>query len=179
MPAQGTRRSRTSSPRVTVTLEPIDEAGIEDLLSTAMSDAEPAEVMPPVDGPPGWNPVSVRAFREFYAGLAGGLDGPARTAAYVVRSDGAVAGMIRMSRRDGEGVVEAGMWLGRSYRGRGIGSAALRALQTQARAAGAHTIVAETTPTNAAAMAVLRRAGARLRTEPDAVHALISLPADA
>ncbi len=162
-----------------MTLEPIDEASIEELLMLAIEDAEPAEVMPPVDGPSGWSPVTARAFRKFYAGLMGGLDGSARTAAYAVRADGAVVGMIRMSRRETEGVVEAGMWLGRSHRGHGIGIAALRALQAQARAAGARTIVAETTPANAAAVAVLRRAGAQLTPEPDAVHARISLPADA
>lgn len=161
----------------TVRLEPVDEANLESLLSVAAAEAEPADVMPPVDAPAGWSLARREAFRDFHRASFGGLNGPTRTLMFAVCAGGEVVGMIRMTRRDAPGVVETGMWLGRSARGQGLGAAALRELLNAAAAAGMHSVVAETTPDNLGAVAVLRNCGAKLREDDDRVYAEISLDA--
>lgn len=54
------------------------------------------------------------------------------------------------------------MWLGRSFRGRGIGREALRLVRAVAVGTGATVLQAETTAGNTAAQALLRSAGAEL-----------------
>ncbi|TDB71690.1 GNAT family N-acetyltransferase, partial [Micromonospora sp. KC721] len=100
-----------------VRLEPVDERNLEPLLSVAVAEAEPEDVMPPVDAPAGWSAARRDAFRDYYRASFAGLDGPTRTRMYAVVVGGEVVGMIRMRRCDEPGVVETGMWLGRSARG--------------------------------------------------------------
>ncbi len=161
----------------TVRLEPVDEANLESLLSVAAAEAEPSDVMPPVDAPAGWSLARREAFRDFHRASFGGLNGPTRTLMFAVCAGGEVVGMIRMTRCDAPGVVETGMWLGRSARGQGLGAAALRELLNAAAAAGMHSVVAETTPDNLGAVAVLRTCGAKLREDDHKVYAEISLDA--
>ncbi len=161
----------------TVRLEPVDERNLEPLLSVAVAEAEPDDVMPPVDAPAGWSHARREAFRDYYRTGMAGLDGPTHTAMYAVLVGGEVLGMIRMTRRAEPGTVETGIWLGRSARGQGVGAVALRELLDLAAAAGMHTVVAETTPDNSGAVSVLRRCGAKLIEDGDAVRAEISLDA--
>jgi RimJ/RimL family protein N-acetyltransferase len=81
--------------------------------------------------------------------------------------------MIRMARGDEPDTVETGMWLGQSARGQGVGVAALRALLAEAARVGARVVVAETTPSNAEALGVLRKCGAVLREMDGVVRAEI------
>ncbi|SCF35813.1 GNAT family N-acetyltransferase [Micromonospora mirobrigensis] len=158
-----------------VRLEPVDEQNLEPLLSVAVAEAEPADVMPPVEAPAGWSQARRDAFRDFHRASFGGLDGPTRTLMFAVVAGGEVVGMVRMARCDTPGVVETGMWLGRSARGQGLGAAALRELLNRAAAAGMRTVVAETTPDNAGAVSVLRKCGAKLRDEGGKLHAEMCL----
>ena len=41
---------------IKVALSPLDEPALARLLDAAMLGADPLEVMPPADGPPGWTP---------------------------------------------------------------------------------------------------------------------------
>ena len=163
-------------------LRRIDDEVLELLLAVAVADADPGEVMPQVDGAVGWSPVTVAAFREFHRARYGGFGGPHRTVMYAVTAGDAVVGMIRMSRSGGPATVETGVWLGRSARGRGIGTAALRALAAEAAEAGAETIVANTTAANEPALRMLRGCGALLAPHEesgdrvDAVLAIRDLP---
>jgi hypothetical protein len=75
---------------VTVLLRLIDDEILERLLDVAVTEAEPIEVMPPVDGPGTWTEPRVAAFRAFHRARYGGLDGPHRTAMFAVVADGAV-----------------------------------------------------------------------------------------
>ncbi|KOX09453.1 GCN5 family acetyltransferase [Micromonospora sp. NRRL B-16802] len=158
-----------------VRLEPVDERNLESLLSVAAAEAEPHDVMPPVEAPAGWSLARREAFRNYHRGSFGGLDGPTGSQMYAVTVGGEVLGMIRMTRCDEPGTVEAGMWLGRSARGQGIGAAALRGLLIAAAGAGMRNVVAETTPDNAGAIAVLQKCGATLREAGGKVHAEICL----
>lgn len=158
-----------------VRLEPVDERNLEPLLSVAAAEAEPGDVMPPVEAPAGWSLARRDAFREFHRAHFGGFDGETGTAMYAILLGGEVVGMIRMARRPEPGTVETGMWLGRSARGQGVGAAALRELLNVAAAHGMRTVVAETTVDNAGALSVLTRCGARIRKDGDAVHAEICL----
>lgn len=159
-----------------VRLVPVDEGNLEALLSVAVAEAEPDEVMPPVTAPPGWSEARREGFRTFHRQHFAGLDGPDRTVMYAILIGGDVLGMIRMARRDEPGTVETGMWLGRSARGLGLAAAALRALLVEAAGVGADRVVAETAAGNQPALAVLRRCGARLTPgSGDAVRAEIAL----
>ncbi|GIJ75655.1 Protein N-acetyltransferase, RimJ/RimL family [Micromonospora phaseoli] len=158
-----------------VRLEPVDEQNLEPLLSVAVAEAEPADVMPPVAAPAGWSHARREAFREFHRASFGGLDAATRTAMYAIVVGGEVVGMIRMSRRDEPDVAEVGLWLGQSARGQGIGPAALRELLNLAAAAGIRTVAADTSSENRGALSVLERCGAKLRDDGDRVYAEISL----
>ena len=157
-------------------LRPVDDEVLELLLDVAVKQAEPGEVMPPVEGPPGWTRDRMDAFRDFHRSRYGGLEGAQRTVMFAIIVDGSVVGMIRMSLLDQPGMMETGMWLGQPHRGRGIGGTALQALLGKAGAVGAHTVIAKTTPGNAAALGVLRRRGAVLTEERDTIRASIDVP---
>ncbi|MFF5173973.1 GNAT family N-acetyltransferase [Micromonospora sp. NPDC000089] len=160
-----------------VRLEPVDESNLEALLSVAAAEAEPGDVMPPVEAPAGWSHARREAFRQFHRASFAGLAAPTRTRMYAVLAGGEVVGMIRMRRCDEPGVVETGMWLGRSARGQGLGAAALRELLDAAAAAGMHTVVAETTTANFGAVRTLKKCGAKLIEDGEKVHAEICLDA--
>ena len=64
----------------------------------------------------------------------------------------------------GGGALETGIWLARSFRGRGVGREALRLVKDRAESAGAAVLVAETTAGNVGALALLKSAGAELVT---------------
>ncbi|NES16729.1 MULTISPECIES: GNAT family N-acetyltransferase [Micromonospora] len=158
-----------------VRLEPVDEGNLEPLLSVAAAEAEPEDVMPPVEAPAGWSLARRDAFRDFYRASFGGLEGPTRTRMYAIIAGGEVVGMVRMTRCAEPGTVETGMWLGRSARGQGLGAAALRELLHAAAAAGMHTVVAETTPDNRGAISVLEKCGAELREDGGKLRAKMCL----
>jgi RimJ/RimL family protein N-acetyltransferase len=154
----------------------IDEEILDALLNAAVTDAEPDEVMPPVEGPPGWTTTRIEAFRAFHRERFGDLDNALRTTMYAIIVDGQVAGMIRLSRKDEDATFETGMWLRRSRRGQGLGTAAVRAVLVRAGEVGARTVVADTTPANAAALGALRGCGAALTERSDKVYAALDVP---
>lgn len=158
-----------------VRLTPVNEQNLEPLLSVAVAEAEPDEVMPPVDAPAGWSQARMDAFRAFYRSHFGGLDGPTGNLMYAIEQDGDVVGMIRLGRRDEPGTLETGMWLGKSTRGQGIGLIALRLVLAEAIGAGARRVVADTRPENLPAVNLLRRGGAVLVQDGTAVRAEIRL----
>ena len=77
---------------------------------------------------------------------------------YAGPSDGAEAGA------GGGRALETGIWLARSFRGRGVGREALRLVKARAASTGAAVLVAETTAGNVGALALLKYAGAELVT---------------
>ncbi|MFB6549943.1 GNAT family N-acetyltransferase [Streptomyces sp. NPDC056405] len=145
-----------------VELRQVDEVTLEGLLAVAVEDAEPEEVMPPAAGPPGWTALRREAFRAWHRARRPGLAGPLRESTFAIVHEGETVGSARLAVRGSREVLETGMWLARSQRGRGIGSAALRVLLGEAARAGAQTVVADTTVHNAAALAALRGNGATL-----------------
>ena len=158
---------------IVVLLTPVDERLLTPLLSVAVAETKPDEVMPPVEAPPGWSQPRRDAFCEFYRSHYRGLNGPTRTLTYGILCNSDVVGMIRMARRDEPDTMETGMWVGQSARGQGIGVAALRLLLAEAARAGSRRVVAETTYHNSAALGVLRRCGAVLRDDGAGVRAEI------
>ncbi|MDT0319512.1 GNAT family N-acetyltransferase [Streptomyces millisiae] len=160
-----------------VALRVVDEETLGGLLAAAVADAAPEDVMPPVAGPPGWTSDRREAFLAWHRARGrAGLDGPAREATYAVVHDGAIVGSVRLARAGAPGELETGIWLGRSHRGRGIGTVALRLLRVEARRVGGRVLVADTTADNAPAVAALRRLGATLSRRPDGVAVSARLP---
>ncbi|MEU9014329.1 GNAT family N-acetyltransferase [Streptomyces sp. NPDC048479] len=161
---------------MTVDLRHVDEETLQGLLAVAVNEAAPGEVMPPVAGPPGWTPARQDAFRAWHRTRRPGLAGPLRESTFAILTDGQIVGSARLACRDNQEVLETGMWLARSARGRGIGTATLRALLHEAARADARLVVAETTATNLGAIAALRRNDARLTTDQHNGHVHAHLP---
>ena len=170
-------------PSPEVSLVDVDEAVLDALLALAKRDASPDEVAPPLGGP-GWNPERTAWFFDYHRAAAYGLDGLAGEKTWGIIADGSLAGSIRL-RRTTSGTTESGpaglvadtgIWLGRSFRSRGIGAAALRLVLDEARKAGLCRVTARTLAGNVGAQRILASAGAVL-THDDAgtVRAVVEL----
>jgi RimJ/RimL family protein N-acetyltransferase len=174
-----------------VALLDVSEDVLEQLLELALRDADADEVTPPLGTTAGWNTDRISWFREFHRAAAAGLDGPSAQKTWAINCDGQLAGSVRLKRMDtapaaagegwagggsgaeagggggsagGGGALETGIWLARSFRGRGVGREALRLVKARAASAGAAVLVAETTAGNVGALALLKYAGAELVT---------------
>ena len=156
------------SPSPDVSLVDVDEAVLEQLLELAKRDASPDEVAPPLGGP-GWNLERTAWFFSYHRAAARGLDGDAGEKSWAILADGSLAGSIRLRRvESGNGVVaDTGIWLGRSFRSRGIGTAALRLVLHEARKAGIAQVTARTLTGNLGAQRLLASAGAVLTPDDD------------
>ena len=148
-----------------VALAELDERTLDGLLAAAVQGAEPGEVMVPLAGERGWTARQQEAFRRFHRDRS--MTGTTRIErTFVVLVDGSPAGAARLEPTPRG--VEVGIWLGRAWRGRGLGTRAVRRL---VRHAGAPGLVAATTVGNDAAVGLLRTLGAELSTTGDDVHA--------
>lgn len=153
-----------------VGLEPLTAANLPQLLAAAVADADPLEVMPPVPGSSGWDASSEQAFLEFHRGRAL-RDGTPVEYTYVITVGGRVVGAARLE--PGEHGVEAGVWIGRSRRGQGIGGAVAEQLRVAAIEIGARRVVAVTTVGNIAARKLLAAAAPTI--DGDTVTATVDL----
>lgn len=150
-----------------VSLVDVDEEVLGQLLDLAKRDASPDEVAPPLGGP-GWTLERTAWFFNHHRAAAEGLEGTAGEKSWGILADGALAGSIRLKRvHAGNGLetAETGIWLGRSFRSRGLGSAALCLVLAEARSAGFAEVRARTLAGNPAAQRILARAGAILTPE--------------
>ncbi|WP_370971822.1 N-acetyltransferase family protein [Amycolatopsis sp. cg9] len=155
-----------------IALTPLDEPALARLLEAAVAGAGPLEVMPPVEGPPGWTAARRSAFLAFHRGRSlNPATAVERT--WVVDADGVAVGAARLERRGD--AVEAGIWLSRDARGRGVGRRVAQLLLAEARRSGAAQFVASTTAGNGGARAVLAGLGASLTIEGDEVAAVLPL----
>jgi RimJ/RimL family protein N-acetyltransferase len=172
----GTVRARWQDARMRtdVTLRELDEGLLRALLDAAVADADPREVMPPVAGPDGWTAERRDAFTRFHRSRSLSAE-PVETT-YAVLVGGAVVGAARLCPLEGAAhTVEAGVWIGWSHRGGGVGGAVLDRLLTLARAGGFAVLYASTTPGNTAGRRILAAAGAPLVREGDTVTARVDL----
>jgi ribosomal-protein-alanine N-acetyltransferase len=162
-----------------VRLADVDEGLLERLLALAQLDASPDDVTPPLGDGSGWNAKRRAWFRDYHRAAATGLDGPAGEKSWAVLCDGNPAGSVRLKRTAEQDTAETGIWLGRGFRGRGMGSTALQLVLAEARGAGLRQVVAHTTSGNAGAQALLTAAGAVLRYDDGgAVSAAVMLSTD-
>ncbi|BCW36275.1 hypothetical protein StoSoilA2_23310 [Arthrobacter sp. StoSoilA2] len=157
-----------------VALADVDEEMLKELLALALVQASADEVTPPLGSTPSWNPERIAWFHAYHRAAAAGLEGPAREKTWAVVADGTVVGSIRL-KRTAPGSAETGIWLGRSFRGRGVGLLALHLVADEARARGFAVLQASTTPANMAAQALLSSLGAELIVEAASVEARLVL----
>ena len=168
--------SRSAEPNpATVELVDVSEPVLEQLLTVAIQDADADEVTPPLGSASGWNSERISWFREYHH-AAVGLSGPAQQKSWAISSDGELAGSIRL-KRTGADSLETGIWLGRSFRGHGIARVALRLVMERAASSGAAVLEAETTAGNAAALVLLRSAGAEFEYGEESADATVPVTA--
>ncbi|MCO5974203.1 GNAT family N-acetyltransferase [Actinoallomurus soli] len=142
----------------TVTLQPVDEHLLPRLLELAVDDTDPHEVIPGESEAHGWTAERRAAFDELHR--------PEGGAAYAVLADDRLVGGARITPAEAPRAVEAYVWLARSARGKGYSTHAFCLLIDEARAHGAHAIVAETQISNTPAVCMLRSLGAMLWEDP-------------
>ncbi|MET9319384.1 GNAT family protein [Streptomyces sp. NPDC003038] len=163
--------------RTDVTLHPLDEALLPGLLRAAVEDADPDEVMPPVAGPAGWTPERRTAFLRFHRSRSLAAEPVEATFAIVVGET--VVGAARLCPVEGaKRAVEAGVWIGRSHRGGGVGGVVLRLLMDRARADGREALFVSTKPDNAAVHRLLAGLGTDLVPDGETVTAWVDLTGD-
>jgi RimJ/RimL family protein N-acetyltransferase len=141
-----------------VELVPVDEDVLAGLVEAATADAAPDEVTPPIAGD-GWSHPRIEWLRRFHRDRRMGLDGPLGEATWGICVDGAVVGAVRLKRTAEPGILETGIWLTRTARGRGTGHGAMVAVLARARELVAREVHADTGPGNIAALALLERLG--------------------
>jgi RimJ/RimL family protein N-acetyltransferase len=162
--------------RLDVTLQPLDETLLRRLLETATADADPEDVMPKVAGPAGWTPERQAAFSRFHRSRTLTAEPEERT--YVIVVGDEVVGAARLCPLQGRpGTAEAGVWIGRSHRGGGVGGTVLEQLLDVARTAGFASMFLSTTADNTAVHRMLTARGVRLTPDGDEVSAWVSLHA--
>ncbi|MGO4187574.1 GNAT family N-acetyltransferase [Pseudarthrobacter sp. TAF60_1] len=156
-----------------VGLVDVDDSVLEKLLELAKHDASPDEVAPPLGGP-GWNPERTAWFLNYHR-AASGLDGDTGEKTWGIVAGGSLAGSIRLRRLESGSAEpyragaagETGIWLGRSFRSHGIGSAAMRLVLAKARESGLSRVMARTLAGNLGAQRLLAGAGAKLTHHDD------------
>lgn len=162
-----------NEPQQSVSLDELDENGLRFLPEAAVADADPLEVMTPVDGPPGWTSERRRAFVEFHRRRALHPTRPTERT-FTITLDGTVVGAARLEPHGND--VEAGMWIARSYRNRGIGRIVITELRRLAAVNGAHHITASTTLGNIAARRLIDTTlRARVHIDNDCVTGISDL----
>ena len=168
----------TPPDRLMPELIPVDDAVLDQIVDAAITDASADEVTPPLSAANEWTPERIAWLRDYHRANREGLAGPTGEATWAVVVSGEVIGSVRLKRTDQPYVFETGIWLTRSSRGHGIGSAVMTAVLLEATAGGASTMRAETAESNGGALSVLRRLGFRLLpAEEGRVHALLGLNA--
>ncbi|WP_409484038.1 GNAT family N-acetyltransferase [Arsenicicoccus dermatophilus] len=143
----------------TVTLAAVDDELLARLVTVATTDATAGEVTAPITPGDDWTPERVAWFEDYHRRCRAGLTGPAGEAIWAILTDVDPVGCVRLRVTDEPGVLETGIWLARSARGRGISTAATRLVLAEARRQGARRVVADTAQTNVAAQGLLRSAG--------------------
>ncbi|MGV9614116.1 GNAT family N-acetyltransferase [Nocardia xishanensis] len=150
-----------------VELIELSEDNLPLLLDAAVADADPLEVMAPVPGPPGWTEQRKEAFLAFHRDRALHPTCPNENT-FVVTVGGLVVGAARLEPHGDD--VEAGVWIGRSHRGQGVGGRVAARLRELAARTGARRVTAVTTPDNIAARRIIHSGlGARPHIEGDEV----------
>lgn len=137
----------------------VDDTVLAQLVEAATTDASADEVTPPLTAGPAWTPTRIAWLRDFHRDRRAGLDGPAREATWAVTVDGRVVASVRPQRTERPGMLETGVWLTRSSRGRGVGRAAMAVALREAAELGFTSVWARTTANNAGALTVLERLG--------------------
>jgi RimJ/RimL family protein N-acetyltransferase len=168
------RAGRPAAEPAGIELLPVDENVLGRLIGAATSDAAPDEVTPPMAGDR-WDDERIEWLRRFHRDRREGLEGPLGEATWAVSLDASVVGAVRLERTAEPGVLETGIWLTRSARGRGTGRLAIAAVLQLARELGAREVRADTSRDNAAALDVLQRLGFRTSPAGDRVTAVRTL----
>lgn len=163
-----------------VQLVDLDPPVLERLVRAATTDADADEVTPRLSGGDGWDGQRVAWLRAFHTDRRGGWTGPTAEATWAVVVRGEVCGGVRLKRVGPDGLAEAGIWLTRSVRGRGVGTAAVDLLLARAVDLGCTAVRADTSAGNAGALRLLGGAGFALAPgaagRVQAIRALGSAP---
>ncbi|GHH70516.1 hypothetical protein GCM10017772_17270 [Promicromonospora soli] len=166
-----------------VDLVPVNEDVLEDLLTLAVAEAQPGEVMPPASGEsPGeprttWTELRKGAFREYHRRCRVNPHAFVPEVTWAVKARGRIVGAARLALVDGDPEVrEVGLWLGESYRGQGISSEVAYWAVAAAQTMDAKRLVARTLVGSAVARRSLERIGFEVADRDGGLVGTLTLP---
>lgn len=149
-----------------VDLVPVDEDVLEELLTLAVAEAQPGEVMPPTSGESAtesrttWTEPRKGAFREYHRRCRVNRQVPVPEVTWAIKARGRIVGAARLALVDGDPKSrEVGLWLGERYRGQGISGEVAYWAIAAAQTMDAERLVARTTAGNPMARRALERIG--------------------
>ena len=157
-----------------IRLVEVDDRTLESLVVVAVRDANADDVTPPIGESEGWSPARIDWLRDIHRDRRAGLNGPAGEVTMAIHVGNSVAGAARLKQTSTAGILETGIWLAKSARGQGVGSAAMLAVLDVARTLGAIGIRADTTAGNMAALGTLERLGFELEPSGDGINVAAS-----
>lgn len=149
-----------------VDLVPVDEDVLEELLTLAVAEAQPGEVMPPTSGESAmesrttWTEPRKGAFREYHRRCRVNRQAPVPEVTWAIKARGRIVGAARLALVDDDPKSrEVGLWLGERYRGQGISGEVAYWAIAAAQTMDAERLVARTTARNPMARRSLERIG--------------------
>ncbi|MFI5611624.1 GNAT family N-acetyltransferase [Amycolatopsis sp. NPDC051903] len=159
-----------------IVLAPLDEQALPRLLEVAVKGADPIDVMPEVDGPPGWTPERREAFLQFHRRRSLNPDTATETA-WTIQVGGTIVGAARLHpvHRGKSVEIEARVWVARWARGRGIGRWVTETLIDAAREGNGGRYVASTSTDNKAAQRLMKSVGANVELRGDDVDSHLDI----
>ncbi|MGO2468598.1 MAG: GNAT family N-acetyltransferase [Microbacterium gubbeenense] len=148
-----------SRPLVEVTLAAVDEQILAKLSAIASSDADADEVTPPLSPGSSWTPQRLEWFEGYHRSRRSGLAGRHREATWAIMNADRPVGSVRLGLTETVGTLETGIWLARTYRGKGIARQAMLLVLDEARRYGAHVVCADTASSNRSAQSLMQSVG--------------------
>ncbi len=149
-------------------LIPVSDETLEQLVVAATTDATADEVTPPLTPGGEWTSDRIEWLRRYHRSNREGLDGATGESTWAVVASGVVCGSARLKETDEIGVLETGIWLTQTTRGRGVGRAAMVGVIEKAAGSGACAVIADTAAENLRALRLLDHLGFQFASTTEA-----------
>jgi RimJ/RimL family protein N-acetyltransferase len=147
---------------VSITLTPVTDEILEQLVAAATTDAAADEVTPALSPGTQWTMDRIEWLRNYHRSNQTGPDGPGHEWTWAVIRSGVVCGSVRLKAKGTTGIFETGIWLTKDVRGHGVGRGAMAAVIKNAAVQGARELSADTAAGNFGALSLLAHLGFQL-----------------
>lgn len=164
--------------KISITLAPVTDEILEQLVAAATTDAAANEVTPPLSPGTHWTLERIEWLRSYHRSSQTGHEGPSHEWTWAVVRSGVVCGSVRLKANGTTGIFATGIWLTRKARGHGVGRAAMTAVIKNATVQGAREVSADTAAGNFSALSLLGHLGFQIAPADAASRVQASLVLD-